>query len=94
MPKNQGGVELFFSNNFGIDRAILDEYGAFDVSLVADLPLFVDPFLLFSSDQPEYRTLHDEIIDYLRFLRSKAQSGGLNLALQRSLYSFKEVKQN
>jgi hypothetical protein len=32
---------------------------------VSDLPLFIDPFLLFNSDKPEYRRLHDSIIDYL-----------------------------
>jgi hypothetical protein len=32
---------------------------------VSDPPLFIDPFLLFNSDKPEYRRLHDSIIDYL-----------------------------
>jgi hypothetical protein len=36
--------------------------------LLADLPLFVDPFLLFNSRKPKYRALHDPIIKYLRFL--------------------------
>jgi hypothetical protein len=42
------------------------------ISLVSDLPLFIDPFLLFNSDKPEYRRLPDSIIDYLRFLRDKS----------------------
>ena len=37
-----------------------------DVSLISDLPLFVDPFLLFNSDKPQYRQLHDQIIEYVR----------------------------
>jgi uncharacterized heparinase superfamily protein len=37
---------------------------------VSDLPLFIDPFLLFNSDKPEYQELHDGIIAYLRFLRN------------------------
>ena len=57
---------LYFSDHFGVHRKIVEQYGAFDISLVADLPLFVDPFLLFASAKPEYRKLHDGIIDYLR----------------------------
>ena len=45
------------------------------ISLVSDLPLFIDPFLLFNSDKPEYRRLPDSIIDYLRFLRDKSVGG-------------------
>ena len=42
----------------------LDQYGAFNIALVNDLPLFIDPFLLFDSQDEKYRTLHDEIIKY------------------------------
>lgn len=31
---------LYFSEQFGIDPNVLEEYGAFDVSIVSDLPLF------------------------------------------------------
>jgi hypothetical protein len=92
--RSSGGVELYFSDHFEVARTEIEAHGAFDISLVADLPLFVDSFLLFSSSKPEYRRLHDRIIDYLRFLRARAASGNLDPALQRSLYSFKEVKQN
>lgn len=84
----------FFSDHFGVPREAVEAYGAFNVSLIADLPLFVDPFLLFSSTKPRYRQLHDDIIDYLRFLRAKASTGTLDVGLQRGLYSFNEVKQN
>ena len=69
------------------------EYGAFDISVVSDLPLFIDPFLLFNSEKPEYQSLHDDILDYLKFLRDEA-GNGLNQALIDSWYRFKEVKQN
>jgi hypothetical protein len=46
-------VGIYFSDIFGVDPETLDQYGAFDVSLVNDLPLFVDPFLLFNSDNPQ-----------------------------------------
>ena len=37
-------VDLYFSEYYEIDPAVLEEYGAFDISVVSDLPLFVDPF--------------------------------------------------
>jgi hypothetical protein len=86
-------VDLYFSQYYGVDPSVLDAYGAFDVSLVSDLPLFVDPFLLFHSAKPEYQQLHAGIIDYLRFLRDKARPD-LDRALIASWYRFKEVKQN
>jgi hypothetical protein len=65
-------MDIYFSDYFKVSRDTLDKYGAFNVSLVADLPLFIDPFLLFNSRKPEYRALHDRIITYLRFLRDQA----------------------
>jgi hypothetical protein len=72
---------------------VLEEHGAVDVSLVTDLPLFIDPFLLFNSKRPEYRQLHDELIRYLVFLRDKADAGAVSDALLRAWYCFPEVKQ-
>lgn len=85
--------DLYFSQIFGIDPEVLEAYGAFDISLISDLPLFVDPFLLFHSEKPEYQELHEAIIAYLKFLRDKA-TVGIDPALVQSLYRFKEVKQN
>jgi hypothetical protein len=86
--RGQAAPSLYFSDYFGVSRQIVEKYGAFDISLVADLPLFVDPFLLFASKKPEYRKLHDGIIDYLRFLRARATAGELDPALRKALYSF------
>jgi hypothetical protein len=86
-------MDLYFSQRFGVDPEVLEEYGAFDISIVSDLPLFIDPFLLFNSPKPEYQELHEEIIRYLRFLKSKAEAQ-LSPGLIANLYSFKEVKQN
>ena len=47
-------MNLHFSQYFGVGSDVLREYGAFDVSVVPDLPPFVDPCLLFNSDRPEY----------------------------------------
>jgi hypothetical protein len=65
---------MYFSDFFGVRKSALNKYGAFDISLLADLPLFVDPFLLFNSKKPKYRALHDRMIEYLRFLKEKSTS--------------------
>jgi hypothetical protein len=86
-------MSTFFSDQFKIDAAVVDDYKAFDVSLISDLPLFIDPFLLFNSDRPEYQRLHNELIRYLIFLRDKAIQGPVSDGLLRSWYCFPEVKQ-
>lgn len=85
--------DLYFSEYFEVHPSVLEQYGAFDVSIVSDLPLFIDPFLLFNSDKPEYEELHEQILKYLYFLRDKAMPT-LDPGLIKTWYRFKEVKQN
>jgi len=87
-------MNLYFSDIFNISENVLEEYGAFNISLVTDLPLFIDPFLLFNSEKPEYQQLHDQMIRYLRFLRAKSEAGSIDKALIEAWYCFSEVKQN
>jgi hypothetical protein len=87
-------MKLYFSDFFEVPPSQLKRYGAFDISLVSDLPLFIDPFLLFHSRKPQYRDLHDEIIKYLRFLKGKSANLNLDPDLIQSLYRFPEVDQN
>lgn len=84
----------FFSDTFSVSAADLEKYGAFDISTVNDLPLFIDPFLLFHSEKSEYRALHDQIIEYLVFLRDRAAEGPASDGELRFWYCFPEVKQN
>lgn len=86
-------IKIYFSDFFDVDPVLLDMYGAFNVSLINDLPVFIDPFLLFNSDKPEYRALHDEIIRYIRFLRDVSNAGQVNTGLLDSWFRFPEVKQ-
>lgn len=86
-------IELYFTQHFGISHEVLKDYGAFDVSLASDLPLFVDPFLLFNSKKKEYQNLHEGMIRYLVFLRDHATSD-LDQGLIESWYIFPEVRQN
>jgi hypothetical protein len=88
-------MKIYFSDFFHVPKSALRKYGAFDVSLLADLPLFVDPFLLFNSRKPAYRALHDRIIAYLRFLKEQsATDQDLDAALLDAWYMFPEVGQN
>ena len=87
-------MRLYFSDHFGVSEDVLEAYGAFNVSLVTDLPLFVDPFLLFHSPKDEYQELHAGIIRYLRFLRAMSESGRVSPAFMKAWYRFSEVKQN
>ena len=66
-------MSTYFSDYFQVEPATVGKHGAFNVSLVTDLPLFIDPFLLFNSKKKRYQTLHVEIIRHLQFLRDKAQ---------------------
>jgi hypothetical protein len=84
---------IYFTERFGIDPDVLEDYGALDISVVTDLPLFIDPFLLFNSENETYQALHTQIIDYLRFLKSRSVAG-LDPKLISAWYRFAEVKQN
>ena len=55
-------MDLYFSQHFGVEPGILEQYGAFNISVVSDLPLFVDPFLLFNSRKDAYQQLHEGIL--------------------------------
>lgn len=86
-------MELYFSDYFGVDPQDLERYGALNISLVTDLPLFIDPFLLFHSTEERYIELHDGIIRYLRFLKDKSEASA-DIGKLKSWYTFGEVKQN
>jgi hypothetical protein len=86
-------MATFFSDHFQIEPKLLDAAGVVNISLVSDLPLFIDPFLLFNSKKSEYRALHDGMIRYLVFLRDKAAEGVIDPGLLKSWYCFPEVRQ-
>ncbi len=87
-------VDIYFSDYYDVQAQDLDSYGAFDVSLVNDLPLFVDPFLLFNSDNPTYLALHDQIIKYMCFLKQVSLDQQIPDALKSAWFTFPEVSQN
>jgi hypothetical protein len=84
----------YFSDTFKVDDALLEKHGAVNVSLINDMPLFIDPFLLFQSKKPKYKKLHTQIIDYLHFLQIRSEKRNPSDGDLQNLYCFKEVKQN
>ena len=94
-PRNcPPAAKIYFSDYFDVPPEALADYGAFNVSPVVDLPLFVDPFLLFTSNKPKYKALHEEIIRYLKFLRDKSSQSAMSPGELKAWYCFHEVKQN
>lgn len=87
-------MDLYFTDVFDVDPDALEEYGAFNISLVNDLPLFIDPFLLFNSEEEKYQELHAKIIHYLSFLKNEATTRAFGEGHLRAWFMFREVKQN
>lgn len=87
-------MKIYFTDFFDVTPEVLDSYGAFNISLINDLPLFIDPFLLFGSKKPEYQKLHESILEYLSFLKKKSEQGISELSEIKSWYLFPEVRQN
>lgn len=83
---------VYFSEFFEVSPEAIEAHGAIDISLVTDLPLFIDPFLLFASDREDYRALHDDIISYMMFLKSITLNGSLSDAAISQWFRFREVK--
>jgi len=87
-------MKIYFSDFFDVDPLEIEKFGAFNISLINDLPLFIDPFLLFGSNKAEYKKLHDSILRYLIFLKEKSELGVNKESQIKSWYLFPEVKQN
>lgn len=85
---------MYFSEVFGVDPDVMEQENVFDVSLISDLPLFIDPFLIFQSSKPSYRKLHESIVRYVKFLQTKSIGGSIAPHQMQEWFHFKEVKQN
>ncbi|MFN7160574.1 MAG: hypothetical protein ACK4NC_03115 [Candidatus Gracilibacteria bacterium] len=91
-PKTR--INIYFSDFFNIAPKVIEDFGALNISLVSDLPLFIDPFLLFHSTKEPYKEIHIQIIKYLHFLRKTSTSVSIgDKGRLKTLYSFSEVKQ-
>ena len=94
ITSNKRPARIYFTDFFNVSPDALAKYGAFNVACIVALPLFIDPFLLFTSSKPEYKALHAEIIHHLSFLRDKSVDGGVNYGLLKARYCCDEVHQN
>ena len=84
---------MFFSEKFNVDRELIIKYGAVDISLVCDLPLFIDPMLIFNSKKLSYQKLHNYLIKYFAFLTEKSEEG-VNKDEIKFYFTFSEIKNN
>lgn len=82
-------INIYFSDFFEIDHEVLNTYGALDISLISDNPAFVDPFLIFYSDNPEYKALHQKIVEYMSYLHQESLYDKFDI----NNFLFPEVKQ-
>lgn len=85
--------KLLFSDYFEIGNSILENFGALNICLSSDLPMFIDPFLLFASKKPEYQILHKKVVNHLLILKNYAtENNGKDVDI--NLFRFPEIKQN
>jgi len=92
---HRSGIKIHFSDFFHVSHNTIEDYGALDISLINDMPLFIDPFLLFRSSKPEYHELHQEILRYLRYLRDFTRNNpNIDKWTLQSLFHFPEIKEN
>jgi hypothetical protein len=85
--------KLLFSEYFEILESKLEKHGALNICLSADLPLFIDPFLLFASEKKEYKKLHNKVVNHLVHLKEVATIGNGSL-VNAHIFEFPEIKQN
>lgn len=83
-----------FSDYFKISKNVMDENGIYDISIVSDTPVFIDPFLLYVSNKLEYQNAHEQIMKYLLFLCKKVKTNENEKSLKKKYFYFKEPKQN
>lgn len=96
MTRSNINLKIYFTDFFNVDKSELENYGAFNISLINDLPLFVDPFLLFNSENSQYKSLHESMIKYISFLKYKilAKKGRFSNNEIKAWFMFNEVQQN
>jgi len=84
---------MFFSEKFNVNKKVIEDFGTVDISLVCDIPFFVDPMLIFYSEKEEYKKLHNNIIKYFYFLKTKAKQDLSDKDISRFFY-FNEIPNN
>ncbi len=84
---------MLFSDYFNVTKEELDKYGAVNISLLSDAPLFIDPLLVYFNDNAEIREQYQKITKYLLFLKEMAINP-ISEEEKRVYFQFKEIKNN
>src|SRR5574344_2857745 len=84
---------FMFSEKFNVSKDIISSYGTIDISLISDIPMFIDPILIFNSEKKEYKLLHEKMIKYMHFLAIKSKTN-LSKSEIKTWFSFNEVCNN
>ena len=87
-------MATFLSDYFGVEEAVFESYGALNISVVNNLPLFVETFLLFHSREARVCGAPRSDHRISRVLRDRAAEGRVDEGHLRNWYCFPEVKQN
>ncbi len=82
-----------FTSIFDVTEEKLKDYGAVNISLLNDIPLFIDPFLLFSSEKEDYKYIHKEMLEYLIYVKNNILEGEMPPEELKKLLLFPEVKE-
>ena len=61
-------MNIYFTDYFNIGKDILDEYEAFDISLINELPVLIDQFPLFTSEKIN-TVVFPFLADFQQFMR-------------------------
>ncbi|MDY5377122.1 MAG: hypothetical protein SPG60_03660 [Eubacterium coprostanoligenes] len=83
-----------FSDYFKVSKNVMRDQGVYDISIISDTPVFIDPFLLFVSKNHKYQNAHEGIMKYLLFLCKKIKTDESDISLKKKYFYFKEPKQN
>lgn len=85
---------MLFNEYYDVTTESLDEYGAFNISLDCDTPLYIDPILIFLSKSKEIKNWHSKIINYILFLSQQKHKYGFSKGILNNFFTFKEVRNN
>lgn len=86
---------MYFNEYFDVEVEKMNNYGALNISLDNDLPLFIDPMLLFVSENEEFHTWHTKLVKYIIFLASlKHNNESFSESIINTYFTFKEVCNN
>lgn len=65
---------MFFSEKFQVSSDLIKDYGAVDISLVCDIPLFIDPMLIFNSKKKGLQRITQSNYPLFSFPLQKSRS--------------------